>query len=78
MPVGLALALVVPAFPLVTGAMPFGVGAARVPVAISCDTRLGPVRCVASGGHRSGVSSNDGGGRRAGRPAPPPKHGVPR
>ena len=78
-PVGLALALVVPAFPLVTGAAPTGVDSAQVPVAISCGTRLGPPRCVASGGHRSSVSSNDRGGRRAGgRPAPVPAQGFPR
>lgn len=75
-PVGLAVALVVPAFPLVTGAAPAGVDAARVPVAASCGTRLGTFRCGASG-QQTGVISNYRGRRSAGRPVPSPKQGAP-
>ncbi len=74
-PVGLALALVAPAYPLVTGAVPARVGAVRVPAAVSCRRGLGLAGCVASGGQQRGGASNDGGRRLTGRPAPPPEQG---
>jgi len=59
-------------------AAPAGFDAVRVPVAVSCETRLGASRCVAAGRRQTGIGSNHGGRRRAGRPVLPPEEWSPR
>jgi len=55
-----------------------GFDAARVPVAVSCETRLRAPRCVGSGVQQTCVGLNHGGRRRASRPVLPPEEGFPR